>query len=260
MHVNVLLFFLPQNYFRDTWNIFDFITVLGSITEIIVDLQVSSCRHTDTPWRCLDLLTKDNSNINLRHKSQASKNFSLQVSPGATLPASQMQPKSPWDDFRHLCFTSCLSLFLSTAPTLPLLLPHPPTLWLGCPSRWTPSTWASWSFSERLAWSSCWGRATPSVSCCGPSYNLSRCSSLSSRSEILTQACRELVRTDAEIILTASNQWRLLLSPPTGSSLRLSPHRDAFLHIRHHWHAGTFPLKNHNWHDGATLRSNVNGF
>ncbi|KAG7487800.1 hypothetical protein MATL_G00027330 [Megalops atlanticus] len=26
------------NYFRDTWNIFDFITVLGSITEIIVDL------------------------------------------------------------------------------------------------------------------------------------------------------------------------------------------------------------------------------
>ncbi|MCJ8731267.1 hypothetical protein PDJAM_G00197620 [Pangasius djambal] len=28
-----------MNYFRDTWNIFDFITVLGSITEIIVDLQ-----------------------------------------------------------------------------------------------------------------------------------------------------------------------------------------------------------------------------
>ncbi|KAK1878471.1 putative voltage-dependent R-type calcium channel subunit alpha-1E [Dissostichus eleginoides] len=27
------------NYFRDTWNIFDFITVLGSISEIIVDLQ-----------------------------------------------------------------------------------------------------------------------------------------------------------------------------------------------------------------------------
>ncbi|XP_034469409.1 voltage-dependent R-type calcium channel subunit alpha-1E-like isoform X3 [Hippoglossus hippoglossus] len=27
------------NYFRDTWNIFDFITVIGSITEIIVDLQ-----------------------------------------------------------------------------------------------------------------------------------------------------------------------------------------------------------------------------
>ncbi|KAJ8395442.1 hypothetical protein AAFF_G00031760 [Aldrovandia affinis] len=29
------------NYFRDTWNIFDFITVLGSITEIIVDLTPS---------------------------------------------------------------------------------------------------------------------------------------------------------------------------------------------------------------------------
>ncbi|KAJ3594452.1 hypothetical protein NHX12_003759 [Muraenolepis orangiensis] len=27
------------NYFRDTWNIFDFITVLGSITEIVVDFQ-----------------------------------------------------------------------------------------------------------------------------------------------------------------------------------------------------------------------------
>lgn len=51
---------MPQNYFRDTWNIFDFITVLGSITEIIVDLQVSSCRHTDSPWQRLDLLTKNN--------------------------------------------------------------------------------------------------------------------------------------------------------------------------------------------------------
>lgn len=28
--------FFPQNYFRDTWNIFDFITVIGSITEIIL--------------------------------------------------------------------------------------------------------------------------------------------------------------------------------------------------------------------------------
>ncbi|KAI5627196.1 voltage-dependent R-type calcium channel subunit alpha-1E isoform X2 [Silurus asotus] len=28
-----------MNYFRDTWNIFDFITVLGSISEIVVDLQ-----------------------------------------------------------------------------------------------------------------------------------------------------------------------------------------------------------------------------
>lgn len=28
--------FIWQNYFRDTWNIFDFITVIGSITEIIL--------------------------------------------------------------------------------------------------------------------------------------------------------------------------------------------------------------------------------
>lgn len=32
----LLLCFLLQNYFRDTWNIFDFITVIGSITEIIL--------------------------------------------------------------------------------------------------------------------------------------------------------------------------------------------------------------------------------
>lgn len=46
----------PQNYFRDTWNIFDFITVLGSITEIIVDLQVSDCQdsihfHNVVTWK-----------------------------------------------------------------------------------------------------------------------------------------------------------------------------------------------------------------
>uniref|UniRef100_A0A3B5AKX1 Voltage-dependent R-type calcium channel subunit alpha-1E-like n=1 Tax=Stegastes partitus TaxID=144197 RepID=A0A3B5AKX1_9TELE len=34
------------NYFRDTWNIFDFITVLGSITEIIVDLQLPKSSDT----------------------------------------------------------------------------------------------------------------------------------------------------------------------------------------------------------------------
>ncbi|XP_073727831.1 voltage-dependent R-type calcium channel subunit alpha-1E [Misgurnus anguillicaudatus] len=34
-----ILAFGVINYFRDTWNIFDFITVLGSITEIVVDLQ-----------------------------------------------------------------------------------------------------------------------------------------------------------------------------------------------------------------------------
>lgn len=34
-----------QNYFRDTWNIFDFITVIGSITEIILtDSKVSGWR------------------------------------------------------------------------------------------------------------------------------------------------------------------------------------------------------------------------
>ncbi|XP_076841650.1 voltage-dependent R-type calcium channel subunit alpha-1E isoform X2 [Brachyhypopomus gauderio] len=37
-----ILAFGFMNYFRDTWNIFDFITVLGSITEIVVDLQSAS--------------------------------------------------------------------------------------------------------------------------------------------------------------------------------------------------------------------------
>lgn len=32
-----------QNYFRDAWNIFDFVTVLGSITDILVtEFGVSS--------------------------------------------------------------------------------------------------------------------------------------------------------------------------------------------------------------------------
>lgn len=37
--------FTRQNYFRDTWNIFDFITVIGSITEIILtDSKVNGWR------------------------------------------------------------------------------------------------------------------------------------------------------------------------------------------------------------------------
>lgn len=46
MFSKINTFSFPQNYFRDTWNIFDFITVLGSITEIIVDLQVGHCQDT----------------------------------------------------------------------------------------------------------------------------------------------------------------------------------------------------------------------
>lgn len=35
--------FSPQNYFRDAWNIFDFVSVLGSITDILVtELGVSA--------------------------------------------------------------------------------------------------------------------------------------------------------------------------------------------------------------------------
>lgn len=43
-------------------------------------------------------------------------------------------------------------------------------------------------------------------------------------------------------VLTAFNRSCSLFSPPTGSTLRLSPHCYAFLHIRHHWDAGTFHL------------------
>lgn len=53
---------------------------------------------------------------------------------------------------------------------------HPPCKHtLVSPSRWIPSIWVSWSFSEQLGWSSCWGRATPSAFSCGPSCNPSRC-------------------------------------------------------------------------------------
>lgn len=37
-----------QNYFRDAWNVFDFVTVLGSITDILVtEIAVSS---VSCPW------------------------------------------------------------------------------------------------------------------------------------------------------------------------------------------------------------------
>lgn len=45
------LFFPQQNFFRDAWNIFDFVSVLGSITDILVtELGVSAVD-------CLDQMT-----------------------------------------------------------------------------------------------------------------------------------------------------------------------------------------------------------
>jgi len=33
-----------QNYFKDSWNVFDFITVVGSIIDVLVtEVNVSSC-------------------------------------------------------------------------------------------------------------------------------------------------------------------------------------------------------------------------
>lgn len=41
-----------QNYFRDTWNIFDFITVIGSITEIILtDSKVNGSQDPDVVFK-----------------------------------------------------------------------------------------------------------------------------------------------------------------------------------------------------------------
>lgn len=46
-----LFFFSQQNFFRDAWNIFDFVSVLGSITDILVtELGVSAVD-------CLDQMT-----------------------------------------------------------------------------------------------------------------------------------------------------------------------------------------------------------
>ena len=43
--------FLLQNYFRDPWNIFDFITVLGSILDVMInEFGVSGdfhCNHSN---------------------------------------------------------------------------------------------------------------------------------------------------------------------------------------------------------------------
>lgn len=62
-------------------------------------------------------------------------------------------------EFLHLWFTSChccppATLSLSDCITLPLINS------CGGPSRWTQSTWVSWSFFGQPGWSSCWDRAT----------------------------------------------------------------------------------------------------
>ena len=38
-------FLAVQNYFKDSWNVFDFITVVGSIIDVLVtEVNVSPCR------------------------------------------------------------------------------------------------------------------------------------------------------------------------------------------------------------------------
>lgn len=98
-------FSLLQNYFRDTWNIFDFITVLGSITEIIVDLQVRHCQ--DNIHFHNVAAPKDDSNSQLWMRLPFSPSF-----PVCYDPCFQTQLKSCCDEFRHLCCASCLSLSL----------------------------------------------------------------------------------------------------------------------------------------------------
>lgn len=73
-------------------------------------------------------------------------------------------------EFHHLWFTSChccppATLSLSDCITLPLINSY------GGPSRWTPSTWVSWSFFGQPGWSSCWDRATLSAFYFGHLYS-----------------------------------------------------------------------------------------
>ena len=46
-------FLVVQNYFKDSWNVFDFITVVGSIIDVLVtEVNVSPCRlaFSDREW------------------------------------------------------------------------------------------------------------------------------------------------------------------------------------------------------------------
>jgi len=38
--------FGPLNYFRDAWNVFDFITVVGSIADVLITLVAVSKKST----------------------------------------------------------------------------------------------------------------------------------------------------------------------------------------------------------------------
>lgn len=113
-----------------------------------------------------------------------------------------------------------------------------------CSSRWTPSTWVSWSFSGRPGWSSCWDRATPSAFCYGPSYS-------HSRSNIIYFYLFIFATQGAMMSLTKCHKlWEVfdyVFAVPslTGSSLCLPSNRHAFLHICHNWNAGIVLLTQH---------------
>lgn len=46
-------FVFSQNYLKDAWNVFDFVTVLGSITDILVteiNVRALYCKKTQVLW------------------------------------------------------------------------------------------------------------------------------------------------------------------------------------------------------------------
>lgn len=146
-----------------------------------------------------------------------------------------------------MIFTICLSHLVSPfclplAPSLRLFFPCPLFIHIhlcSCSSRWTLSTWVSWSFSGLPGWSSCWDRVTPYVFFYGPLYNLSRSS--------FTSFCSHKDATKSFCLHDRSETTVFTFSSPTGSSLRLPPHCHAFLHICNYWNAGiisVFSLSN----------------
>lgn len=76
-------------------------------------------RHPSSQHRDLQIKKKKkntSTQIASFHDSLSLSKFPLRV----TIPASQTQLKSCCDDFRHLCFTSCLSLLSACS--------HPPSI------------------------------------------------------------------------------------------------------------------------------------
>lgn len=147
-------------------------------------------------------------------------------------PCFQTQLKSCCDEFRHLCFTSCLSLLSVALPLFRVTL--------------SPTVCASVSVGEHHQ------HELPEAL---PNSQVDQAAETGlhhsySAMDLCTVIQGEMFYNLCLLFITHwnfclyHNFWPsvFFLSPPTGSSLRLSSHRYAFLHICYNWNAGILSL------------------